>query len=193
MENNIRDLEQHITKVTVEIECLKKKPLVIQLDPHIVTATIAEDRKKKNECLQVMSKAFFEEGRVVSLGFALLENKIQDKENQIRLIKQSMAIMISKTQRYISHIIRKNNEIVGNMESDIHYMEYEYDRLERHFLQLQHTFSENKYFLNNELYNSNMQCQMLSDKLVNEIYTSAHKDKVLKKLKQKWVTANLQT
>ncbi|CAL4231033.1 unnamed protein product, partial [Meganyctiphanes norvegica] len=79
------------------------------------------------------------------------------------------------------------------MKSDIQNMECEYNILESDFLQLQHNFSANKYFLNNEFYNRNMQIQMISDKLQNEMNTSAHKDRVLIKLQQKWVIANLQT
>ena len=60
--------------------------------------------KKKLECVQVMSKAIFEESREASLGFELLDNKIKDKENQIKQLKQSMAIRTSKKHKDISAI-----------------------------------------------------------------------------------------
>ncbi|CAL4130431.1 unnamed protein product [Meganyctiphanes norvegica] len=103
-----------------------------------------------------------------------------------------MAIRTSKTQRYISHMVSEKNELLRNMQNDLQNMEYEYDILEKDFLQLQHNFSANKYFLNNNIYISEKKCLILSNKLQNEITTSAQKEKEIQNLQRQWVIANLQ-
>ena len=161
----------------------KKKTVVIKLDPNIVNSTLKEDINRNLQCFQQVTKAFFEDRREETMGFELLDKKIEDKMNQIKKLKQTMAIKNSKTQRYISHLIRENNQKVQNMENEMHYMEKEYNRLERDFLEMKYTSSENEYFLNIEIGNRDRKCNMLSRDLQSERYKSAQDVRVLEKLK----------
>ncbi|CAL4204294.1 unnamed protein product [Meganyctiphanes norvegica] len=131
-----------------------------------------------------MSKAFFEESRESTLGFQLLENKINDRDTQIKQLKYNISVKTSKTQHFIKHLQRENEEQIGQMEAT-------YERLERDFLQLQHTFSERSFFLNRELGNRDQQCKKLSAKLHKCIIQP--KKTVLENLKTKWVTEILKT
>ena len=90
-------------------------------------------------------------------------------------------------------MIKEINQKVKNMENEMHYMEKEYNRLERDFLEWKYTSSENEYFLNVEIGNRDRQCEMLSRQLQSERYKSAQDVRILEKLKTKWATEILKS
>ena len=76
-----------------------------------------------------------EENREAKLSSDLLDRKINIRDITIKQLKKNMAVKTSKTQRFIKHIQRENEDQIIKLETA-------YINLEKDFLQLQHKFEE---------------------------------------------------